>query len=381
MKSSDVAAKLGWPASKQTRLEYAERSYLHPAQLAEVSQLLEFPEKYFQQIPPAALAPEDLLFRAPVATPKKEKSYLAEFARSVGEVLEWLDDHHRLPPVKIPALPSNTPAAQAASEVRRSLGVGDSHPIPHLTHLAERAGVPVVMRGSTRSVALHDPDEADYEAVTEKHLGYSARVGQHGDRPVTVIRANHSWERVRWTVAHEIGHVTLHAQGINEQSEEQASLFASELLAPARFVQEELPSHVTLASLTELKLKWGISLGALITHLYSNRLIDSERFETLRRQLYTRTNSSTGRSWGRDEPGWDAREVEKPRLLVTWMERCLGFAAPNAVSQLSGLWPSDLIASMVSGQREKSLGGRERPTQKRRPASNVVELAAWRREA
>ncbi|MGK5520597.1 ImmA/IrrE family metallo-endopeptidase [Micromonospora sp. URMC 107] len=381
MKSSDVAAKLGWPASKQTRLEYADRSYLHAAQLKDMSQLLDFPEKYFQQIPPASLSPEDLLFRAPVATPKKEKAYLAEFARSVGEVLEWLDDYHRLPPVKIPSLPPNTSTARAASEVRRSLGLAEDQPIAHLTHLAERAGVPVVMRGSTRPVTLHDPDEAGYEAVTEKHLGYSAHVGQHGDRPVTVIRANHSWERVRWTVAHEIGHVTLHARGVDEKSEDQANSFASELLAPARFVKDELPTHVTLASLTELKLKWGISLGALIIHLNTNRLIDSERFETLRRQLYTRTNSATGRTWGRDEPGWDAREVERPRLLATWMERCLGVAAPHAIAQLSGLWPSDIIASMISGQREKSANSHEKPAPKPGVGGNVVELDRWRREA
>ncbi|WP_431893414.1 ImmA/IrrE family metallo-endopeptidase [Micromonospora haikouensis] len=237
------------------------------------------------------------------------------------------------------------------------------------------------MRGSTRPVALHDPDDAGYEAVTEKHLGYSARVGQHGDRPVTVIRANPSWERVRWTVAHEIGHIALHARGVNEKSEDEASSFASELLAPARFLRGELPSHVTLASLTELKLKWGISLGALILHLHTNGLIDSERFETLRRQLYTRTNSSTGRTWGRDEPGWDAREVEKPRLLATWMERCLGFAAPHAVAQLSGVWPSDVLASMVSGQREKSANSHEKPARKASSGGTVVNLATWRREA
>ena len=35
--------------------------------------------------------------------------------------------------------------------------------------------------------------------MTERHLGYSARVGEHSDRPVTILRANESWERTRWT--------------------------------------------------------------------------------------------------------------------------------------------------------------------------------------
>ncbi|WP_203926281.1 ImmA/IrrE family metallo-endopeptidase [Virgisporangium ochraceum] len=381
MKSSEVATKLGWPASKQTRLEYSERAFLDPEQLAIISSLLQFPEKYFLEPPPPPVTIDDLLFRAPVATPKKEKAYLAEFARAVGEVLEWLDGRHRLPAVKIPTLPADTSMAEAGKEVRRALSLPDDQPIPHLIHLMERAGVPVIVRGNIQRMAIHDPEDLALDAVTEKHLGYSTRVGEHADRPVTVLRANPSWERVRWTVAHELGHITLHSRGLTPDSENQASAFASELLAPASAVRKELPAHVTLASLTEVKLRWGISLGALITHLHANNLVDAERFETLRRQLYTRMNSATGRSWGRDEPGWDAREIERPRLLVTWMERCLGIAVPHAVAQMSGIWPADLVASMISGQRPKvnqpeSVGP---PTPK---PDNVISLDRWRlREA
>jgi Zn-dependent peptidase ImmA (M78 family) len=388
VKSSEVAAALGWPASKQTRLEYSGLYVLHPDQLRILSSILEFPVSYFSEAPPPTLEPEELLFRAPVATPKKEKAYLAEFARGVGEMLGWLDDRHRLPPVKVPSLPSDAPVEHAAREVRESLNLAYDQPITHLTHLLERAGVPVIMRGTAKPVSLHDPDEADYEAVTEKHLGYSARVGEHGDRPLTVIRANPSWERIRWTVAHEIGHVVLHGRGLGAKAEDQANAFASELLAPAAALKSELPSHVTLASLTDLKLKWGISLGALIIHLHSNDLIESDRFETLRKQLYTRTNSATGRTWGRDEPGWDAREVERPRLLATWLERCLGVSAPHAVSQLWGMWPPDLVASMVSGQRSKSeqfaKSTRVMKSLKGNAVKldeNVVSLDKWRREA
>jgi Zn-dependent peptidase ImmA (M78 family) len=345
--------------------------------LAAISKVLEFPEEYFVTPPPPPVDVKDLLFRAPVATTKTEKLYLAEFARSAGEVLGWLDGQHRLPPVKIPSLPSDTPIQRAAREARVSLSIAQNEPIEHVTHLAERAGIPVIMRGSHSNLALST--DSAVEVLNERHLGYSVRVGEHSDRPITVLRSNPSWERVRWTIAHEVGHVVLHGRSLPVNSEEQASMFASELLAPIGEIEKELPHHVTLASLTALKLKWGISLGALVIHLKHNNLIDAERFETLRKQLYTRTNSATGRTWGRDEPGWDAREIERPRLLSVWLERCIGFTAPPAVAQVSRKWPADLIGSMLSGQRRSSSNlPVDQPKSISVHGGQVVSLDEWR---
>ena len=178
-----------------------------------------------------------------------------------------------------------------------------NQPIANLTFRLERAGVPVVARNP------------DWSAVPEKHVGYSVRVGDHRDRPLTILRAQ-SWERTRWTISHEIAHHLLHCSAdLPDDAEEQANRFASELLAPANVLRDELPKLVTLASLTELKLRWGISIGALIFHLSWNGLINDERAHTLRRQLYTRINPATGRTWGRDEPGADARKPERPTLI------------------------------------------------------------------
>jgi transcriptional regulator with XRE-family HTH domain len=381
LKSADVAIALGWPASRQSRLEQSEDVRLEQEQLAVLSRVLGFPEMYFQAEPPSPILPADLLFRAAAATTKKEKAYLAEFARTSGEFLEWLDKHHRLPPVRVPSFAAGVSIGTAATEVRRCLGVSLEDPIDNLIHRTERAGIPVVMRGTPGHLSLHrDEYCAGDTLVNERHLGYSTRAGDHRDRPLTVIRAIPSWERVRWTVAHELGHIALHSGHLPRSAEQQASEFANELLAPVAIIEAELPSHVTLASLTPIKLKWGVSLGALIIHLGRNNLISTARFETLRRQLYTRTNSSTGRTWGRDEPGWDAREVERPRLLSTWLERCLGSTAPQAISNASGIWPADIVGSMLSGQRPRQTNAR-RPHTDREPGvfgREVVDLDEWR---
>jgi Zn-dependent peptidase ImmA (M78 family) len=347
-KAVELAAALDWPPSRQTLIEQAETVQLEDRSVEVLTKKLRFPQDYFSTSPGPALRPEEMLFRAPVSTTKREKAYLAEFARVAGEILYWLDCHHRLPPVKIPlAMPGST-IADAAREARIALGIDVDKPIGNLTHKLERAGLPIVVRSSA------------WSALPEKHLGYSTRVGTHRERPLTILRAQDSWERMRWTLAHEVGHHVLHSSVLPADAEGQAHEFAGELLAPASVIRPELPRYITLASLTELKLRWGISLGALILHLSRNDLISDERKDTLRKQLYARINPATGRTWGKDEPGWDTRQVELPSLINTWMQRCLGGSAPNLVANLSGIWPADIISMIIVRQRDASPSSRPR---------------------
>ena len=374
-KSVDLAAALRWPPSRQTTIEQSETVDLNHWSLSTLVRELKFPETFFMTRPSVSLKPDELLFRAPVATTKREKTYLAEFARTVGEVLFWLDSHHRLPPVKLPSLTPDDAVADAACQARRALGLSAEEPIGNLTYRLERAGLPIVVR------------TPNWSALPEKHLGYSTRIGTHRERPLTILRAQDSWERSRWTLAHEAAHVVLHSSFLPPNAEDQAHEFAGEFLAPAGVIRKELPRFVTLASLTEIKLRWGISLGALILHLSRNNLINEERKETLRKQLYTRINPATGRTWGKDEPGWDTRQIESPSMITTWMNRCLGGAAPNLVATLSGVWPPDIIAMITARQRDlesqtkSSSKARSHVVPMRQSNAGVVDLETRRLRA
>jgi Zn-dependent peptidase ImmA (M78 family) len=381
-KSVELAEAMRWVPSRQTTIEQSETVQLEATVLSFLAEKLEFPGQFFTSQPPPGLAPNELLFRAPVATTKREKTYLAEFARSVGEVLAWLDTYHRLPPVRLPTLDPNTPVADAAAQTREALGIPLGQPIGNLTHRLERGGLPIVVRNPAAREKLAPTSTAEV-ALTERHLGYSARVGEHRDRPVTILRAHESWERTRWTIAHEAAHVVLHGSALPRNAEDQASAFASELLAPTGCLRDEMPKHVTLASLTEIKLRWGISLGALILHLFAHDLINDERKKTLQRQLYVRVNPETGRSWGKDEPGMHARSVEQPTLIATWMQRCLGGTAPSLIAALSGLWPADLLAQVISGQRTQPQGvNKDKSDREGRPGKTaVINLQEWRQRA
>ena len=345
-KAVELAAVLDWSPSRQTLIEQAETVHLENRNLEVLTKTLRFPREYFETPPGPIVSPEEMLFRGPISTTKREKTYLAEFARVVGEILYWLDSYHRLPPVKIPSAAPGSTMAEATQQARIALGIEVDKPIGNLTHRLERAGLPIVVRNSA------------WTALPEKHLGYSTRVGAHRDRPITIMRAQDSWERMRWTLAHELGHHVLHSSDLPAGAEDQAHEFAGELLAPTSVIRQELPRYITLANLTELKLRWGISLGGLILHLSRNDLISDERRDTLRKQLYARINPATGRTWGKDEPGWDTREVELPSLINTWMQRCLGGNAPNLVANLSVIWPADIISMIIARQKTAARASR-----------------------
>ncbi|WP_343954718.1 ImmA/IrrE family metallo-endopeptidase, partial [Tsukamurella spumae] len=178
------------------------------------------------------------------------------------------------------------------------------------------------------------------------------RVGEFKARPLIVVRQSTSWERTRWTLAHELGHLSLHWSGdVTEDKEEQASRFASELLAPLAQIRKEVSPTPSLMSLVPVKQKWGISIGALLRHLHTGGMLDDDRFRSLQKQLYQRVNPDTGRTWGRTEPGWDDRAVERPRLLSKWVE--LGFAVPSAqlLSTYDLIFPGDILGDFLVGQR------------------------------
>lgn len=381
MSAKSMADGMGWSGASQSRLEKAESKTLSPLVMDKLCELLKVTPKFLSSPPPAAVTLHDLRFRAPKSTSLTEKQFLAEFLRAVGELSAWLDEKHNLPPVRVPRLPATTDPVQAAAETRDRLGLPRSGPIERLATAIESHGVVVVMR----SHAPVAPDEWDREGGGvsveapergERHFGASAWTGTFRDRPVIVMRSIASWERTRWTLAHELGHLALHHGELPKDAELQASRFASELIAPARDLAPRLPKHLTLSQLLNLKIEFGISLGALIRHLDYASLISPARVEALRQQLYTRVRAETGRTWGAVEPGHDAWPLERPQLLGRWLDHTVGTSSPPQLEALHPQWPASVIRPMLSpghGQTTAIGGSPKAPSDDHR--SNVVQLA------
>jgi Zn-dependent peptidase ImmA (M78 family) len=380
-KAGSVAARMRWTPTRQTRIEQSETVDLQPGQLTNLARYLRFPEGYFTTAPPAPVAAQALLFHAPKSITASEKNREAEFARLAGEILEWLDAYHRLPPPRIPSLSSTLAIPEAARAIRDALRLGPQQPIGNLIHQIERAGVPIIVMA-----APGEPFEGEDFVTTVRHQGYSTFVGEHGDRPITVLRPHESWERMRFVAAHELAHIASHGRlsRVTEDDEIYAHDLATELLAPAAALIPKMPKRVTLAGLLEMKMRWGISLGALIRHLHRSHLIDVTRLESLNKQLYGRINPATGQAWSRYEPGHDQRTPERPRMLTRWLELRFGVASANRISAVVDRWPADIVERMIAGQRY----GPDQPPAPRSPqqpqiirvapSPSVVNIGTWK---
>lgn len=360
---ADLAELFECSVPTMSKWEHSRTVDISPAQLSLLAENLRFDPHFFSLRPPPPIADNDLLFKAPKNMLKREVGWLKEFVRLTSELLDWLDERRRLPPVKIRLVSrGNVDIREATRQLRIVLSLSEAGPIDHLTHPVERAGIVVVVRrrssvdGGPWTVSAGELQIASGQLdldINERHEGCSTWIGEFRERPLIVMRGVSTWEKTRWVLAHELGHLSLHAgrMPVSDEAEEEASRFASELIAPIGEITKELPRVVTLAGLVELKFKWGISLAALIRHLHDNGAITDQRKRTLYAQLYTRRNPETGRSFGATEPGWDQRSPERPRLIAAWAQRITGSLIPEVISTASGMFPADLLASILNEQR------------------------------
>lgn len=380
--AKDVLAKMGWKGPRLTRMERETVVELDTSELEKLSEILRFPVEFFTSAPMSRVETEDLSFRAPKSQTLTERNRIAEMMALAGDFLCQLDAVHKLPPVTIGTCPSLDPVA-AAAEARRQLGLGSDETVGDLTYLLECHGVPVLMRSERfGSEGLED----NQSGRLEKHLGCSAWVGEYNERPLIMVRELDSWERTRWTLAHELGHVLLHAgiKDITEEHESEANRFASEFLAPYKFASRGVPANMSLVSLLSVKSHWGISIGALLRHFHDSGGLNDELFTKLQKQLYTRRNVDTGHTWGRTEPGWDDRLPERPRLLSKWMEVVYGTSSAKQVAGTSKLmWPRDIMSEFSIGQRGATYPAAQRTSTvgSRAPETEnvVVEFSSYRR--
>ncbi|MDQ5820152.1 MAG: XRE family transcriptional regulator [Actinomycetota bacterium] len=83
-----------------------------------------------------------------------------------------------------------------------------------------------------------------------------------GEHPFFFVNESIPGDRLRWTLAHELGHIIMHGVP-SPQQEAEADRFAAEFLMPAREIRPEL-ANLAMPKLTTLKQRWKVSMAALI---------------------------------------------------------------------------------------------------------------------
>lgn len=101
--------------------------------------------------------------------------------------------------------------------------------------------------------------------------------------PLFFININIPGDRFRLSLAHELGHVLMHAIP-KPDMEEEAYQFAAELLMPMREVGPSLQS-ITLGKLADLKMYWKVSMAALIYRAERSGRVPTHQILYLRRKM------------------------------------------------------------------------------------------------
>jgi Zn-dependent peptidase ImmA (M78 family)/DNA-binding XRE family transcriptional regulator len=212
--------------------------------------LTKLPISFFKQAPSTDFPLGSLLFRSRASITLKERSEARQYARTVFEMTEKMEQRIKNKiSLRIPRIDDDPKTA--AIQTRSLFGLSPDVPIKNLINTLEKNGALVM--------AL--PVEL------AKRDAFSLWVGSGNHRPVIVItNRNAPGDRIRYSVAHELGHLVMHQSIVGDLAsiEKEANIFASEFLMPEESMRREIEQPVTLASLYPLKIKWKVSIQALI---------------------------------------------------------------------------------------------------------------------
>lgn len=135
-------------------------------------------------------------------------------------------------------------------------------PVPNLTRTIEAAGI-VVVHSDMAGSAI--------DGVTFAATGLP---------PLIVLNVAQPADRMRFTLAHELGHLVMHRRQPTRHMEDQANEFASHLLMPSADIRPQFSRRIDLRLLAELKPFWRVSMAALLMRARSLRLLayNQERY-------------------------------------------------------------------------------------------------------
>lgn len=163
-----------------------------------------------------------------------------------------------------------------------------------------RQGVPVIDGGQQ-----HRP-HPDRHLVEQPSglLAVTLRASEYHPHLVYVNAARPP-DRMRMTLAHELGHLVMDAMTLVSpaEAERRANSFAAEFLAPIADIGFDLDrvSVRAVHELDELRLTWGVSASSLVVRARERGVLSDYQYRSMFRLL-----NETGRMYG-PAPAWPRR--------------------------------------------------------------------------
>ena len=293
--------------SKQSLSLYANGENIPPYEnVVKIANALEFPFDFFMTEDLCSTTTNNTYFRSQASASKltqNAQELKLEYVAKLYEVLlNYVDFPERnLPPVffrgsdNLLDADSDNVLEQIefiANTARKHWMIGMG-PIDNMQYLLESNGIIVT----------------GFRNVNEKIDAFSQRVNIQNRGTVFIVALAIGEKpdvRLRFDMAHELGHILMHNWDDSNDSlskdefnalEKQANMFASAFLLPREtFGKEVAPYATNVEFYRSLRKKWGVSMQAMMFRAWRLKLITANQF-----QYMMRTVSAKG--WRLREPG------------------------------------------------------------------------------
>ncbi|MCP3143602.1 XRE family transcriptional regulator [Pyxidicoccus xibeiensis] len=325
----ELAERVGKSPSAIGQFENG-RARPEPQTLLALSLALGFPPVFFARTARApVVAADSCQFRSQRSSSVREQRYVLARGEMLKELVTLLEaDHVDFPEARVPHAPGPVRSLEdveaCAEMARREMKLGEG-PIGSMVNELENIGVMVI------------PLDSDCRRVD----AFSTWIAR---RPYIFLNsAKGSTSRARFDAAHELGHLVMHPDVVpgSPELERQADQFASAFLLPRTSFSKECPRRLNLQHLRELKVRWKVSLEAL---LYRGRELGFFSEASVRR-AYVQLNRLGLR---RNEP--DEPPEERPHLLPSALSALLEAGGTHAeIAQDMGISPQELVA-LIEGR-------------------------------
>lgn len=261
---------------------------------ARAAKAFDLPTKFFDQKdtvygPPVSVHP--MLRGNSQVTARDVDMITAELNLRMMHLRRFLESVDLRQTAEIPRLDIERYASpsEIAEKVRLHWQI-QSGPIKNLTRLVERAGAVV--------------GYSDFHGAGVSGVTFSAP----GQPPLVLLNPDHPADRVRFTLAHELGHLVMHRFPTPDM-EEDANEFASVFLFPKKELREAFRGRkVTLQMLATLKIEWKISMQSILFAAQRDNIISQNQARYLWAQI-------SARGWKTREPASLDFDHDMPSVL------------------------------------------------------------------
>ncbi len=293
--------------SKQSLSLYEnERNTPEHERVQALASSLGFPYEFFFQTDACETVTEVTYFRSLASATKMNRTAQSIKLEYVAKMYEVLLEYIDFPVLNLPEVSfdgsddefddkgiedTQLQIESIAQQVRERWGVGDA-PIKNLQFLLEKNGI---------IVTGFDTQEDKIDAFSQRTI-----VGEGDIYFIAVALGQRPEGRIRFDMAHELGHIILHPWSENlelitkeefKAREKQANMFASAFLLPKSSFSKDIQAYPTdLKYYQFLKKKWKASIQAMLYRSNQLGIITDNQFQYMMRQI-----SKNG--WRTKEPG------------------------------------------------------------------------------